>query len=100
MTKALTIRTDDETLQQLERLAAQQDRSRNYVANLALKAYVERGQATSTDFEGTGYVFEQASDLKSRYWVEDDAEAFLTFLREEREQSLHDDAERDLFDEA
>ena len=100
MTKALTIRTDDATLEELERIAAQQDRSRNYVANLALKAYVESGQAEPKESDATGYVFERAADLRSRYWDEDDAEAFLTFLREEREQSLHDDTERGTFDEA
>ena len=100
MTKALTIRTDDETLKELERIAAQQDRSRNYVANLALKAYVEGGQTEGRESDTTGYVFEHAADLRSRYWDEDDTEAFLSFLREEREQSLRDDTERGTLDEA
>lgn len=93
MTQALTIRTDKETLDELERLAQLQDRSKNYVANQALKAYLggKVGEA-----QHSSYTFQNPADLKSRYWSEDDGEAFLDFLAEERAQSLKDDAERDL----
>lgn len=92
MTKALTIRTDEDTLEKLERIARAQDRSRNYVANLAIKTYLKSSERT--ELTGSGFVFEDPADYRSRYWTEDDGEAFEAFLAEERAQSLKDDEAR------
>jgi predicted transcriptional regulator len=40
-TTAFTIRTSPETMQRLDQLAAQVDRSRNYLANQALEEFLE-----------------------------------------------------------
>ena len=40
-TAAFTIRTDPDTLQRLDQLAKQLDRSRNYLANQALEEFLE-----------------------------------------------------------
>ena len=40
-TAAFTIRTSPETMQRLDQLAAQTDRSRNYLANQALEEFLE-----------------------------------------------------------
>lgn len=39
-TKAITIRTEDETIAEIDGLARAMDRSRNYVVNQAMLAYV------------------------------------------------------------
>lgn len=41
MTAAFTIRLDDETLAKLDALAADTDRSRNWLATKAIESYVE-----------------------------------------------------------
>ena len=41
MADTITIRTDPETLQRLEKLAKATERSRNYLVNHALKAYLD-----------------------------------------------------------
>ena len=38
---SITVRTDSDTLQRLDRLAAELDRSRNHLVNQALKAYLD-----------------------------------------------------------
>lgn len=40
-TEAITIRTDHQTVERLDRLAKALDRSRNYVVKQALEAYLE-----------------------------------------------------------
>ena len=43
MTKgSITVRTDPETLERLDRLASALDRSRNYLVNQALRAYLDQ----------------------------------------------------------
>lgn len=44
-TKAITIRTEDETIDQIDSLAKAMDRSRNYVVNQAMLAYVANANA-------------------------------------------------------
>ena len=39
--EAFTVRTDDETLKQLDELASQLDRSRNYLVNQAIKEFLD-----------------------------------------------------------
>jgi predicted transcriptional regulator len=39
--EASTVRTDGETVKRLDRLAAQLDRSRNYLVNQAIQEYLE-----------------------------------------------------------
>ena len=41
MTKPVTFRVDDETLQEIDRLAALTDRSRNYILKAAVARYIE-----------------------------------------------------------
>lgn len=77
MSKAITIRTDDALFEKLDALARATDRSRNYLANEALKQYLHQGQ------EGiipTTPVAEHIEDYSSRFWQEDDTEAFLAYL--------------------
>jgi predicted transcriptional regulator len=40
-TEAFTVRADTETVKRLDELAAQMDRSRNYLVNQAIKEYLE-----------------------------------------------------------
>lgn len=40
-TEAFTVRTDPETAKRLDKLAAQLDRSRNYLVNQAIKEYLD-----------------------------------------------------------
>lgn len=40
-TEAFTVRADGETVKQLDELASQMDRSRNYLVNQAIKEYLE-----------------------------------------------------------
>ena len=88
MSKALTIRTDAATYERLEALSRASSRSRNSLANEALKANLTReGGQPSADVP----VIVGAEDLIGDYWPEDDTEAFLAYLEEERFASLATD---------
>ena len=91
MSKAITIRTDDALYEKLDALARATDRSRNYLANEALKAFLEKGSPTA-DVP----VVNNVEDLAGNFWPEDDSEAFLAFLSEERARSLEDERNREL----
>ena len=96
MTKAITIRADEETLEQLEDLARTSERSRNFLANQALKEFVER-QGTAVNAVPTGIpVAERLDDYRSSFWQEDDDDALNAYLTEERQRSLQADRLRDL----
>ena len=69
MSKAITIRTDDALYEKLDALAKKTERSRNYLANEALKQYLLR----QTDAKGalsTTPVAEYIEDYSSRFWQE------------------------------
>lgn len=92
MTKAITIRTDERTLERLEQLARASERSRNYLANQALKEFLEyHGNDSRTIGTGAAPVAERLEDYRSAFWREDDGEAFLAYLEEERRRSLQTD---------
>ena len=91
--KAITIRTDAATYERLEALARASSRSRNFLANEALKAYLSReGGQPSADVP----VVVSAEDLIGDFWPEDDSEAFLAYLEDERSASLEADRTRAL----
>jgi predicted transcriptional regulator len=96
VTRAITIRTDEETLERLEGLARASERSRNFLANQALKEFLERHGATGNAVQAGVPVAERLEDYRSAFWQEDDGEAFLTYLEEERKRSLQADRLRDL----
>jgi hypothetical protein len=96
MTKALTIRTDEETLERLDSLAERQKRSRNYLANQALQAYLRQPEGESATASAQQVpVASSLEELGSDVWLEEDTDDFLAYLKAERAQSLIDDAERD-----
>jgi hypothetical protein len=93
VTKALTIRTDEETLEQLENLAEHQKRSRNYLANQALQAYLRQSEGESAPARQVP-VATNLEELGADVWPEEDTDEFLAYLKAERAQSLIDDAKR------
>lgn len=82
--KAITIRTDERTFEQLERLACASERSRNYLANVALKEFLARHGGAGQARAGTLPVAERLDDYRSEFWHEDDSEAFLAYLADAR----------------
>lgn len=96
MSKAITIRTDDETFEQLETLARASERSRNYLANVALKEFLLRQAGAGQAAVGIAPVAESLDDYRSEFWREDDIEAFLAYLADERRRSLERDRVRAL----
>lgn len=96
MAKAITIRTDEETLEQLEDLARASERSRNFLASQALKEFLERHAAGVNAVQARVPVAERLEDYRSTFWQEDDDDAFLTYLQEERKRGLQMDRLRDL----
>lgn len=81
--KSLTLRTDDATFAELEALAARTNRSKNYLANEALKTYLDRGRIKAVE----GPVVTSPQDLAGDFWPEIDEDDFLAFLEAERERS-------------
>jgi predicted transcriptional regulator len=96
VTRAITIRTDEETLERLEGLARASERSRNFLANQALREFLERHGAAGDGVQAGVPVAERLEDYRSAFRQEDDGEAFLTYLEEERKRSLQVDRLRDL----
>lgn len=96
MAKAITIRTDEGTLEQLEDLARTSERSRNFLVNQALKEFLERQSEAGSAVRAGVPVAERLADYRSASWREDDGDAFLTYLDEERQRSLQTDRVRDL----
>jgi predicted DNA-binding protein len=97
MTKALTIRTDEETLERLDSLAERQKRSRNYLANQALQAYLYQVEGESASAMAKAQqvpAVASLEELASDAWPEEDTGDFLAYLKAEREQSLIDDTKR------
>lgn len=88
MAKSLTLRTDDKTFEELEALAERSSRSKNYIANEALKKYVGSN-------EGARPVVTSLEDLAGDFWPEDDSDDFLAFLKSERDESRNE-PEREL----
>ena len=89
MPKALTIRTDETTLDRLEALARATERSRNFHAREALRRYLEdhdTGSAPAKDRRDplAGPVAEDLDDYRSRFWTEDDLDELLAFLAAQR----------------
>jgi predicted transcriptional regulator len=89
MTKTLTIRTEDKILEQLDTLARKQQRSRNFVANQALKDYLAR--QTSQPEIAAIPIAERLEDYQCRFWSEDDTDDLMSFLEAERQRSLKDE---------
>lgn len=96
MNKAITIRTDERTFEKLEELAQASERSRNYLANQALREYLDRHTATHPAVPTGAPVAERMEDYRSAFWREEDGDAFLDYLQEERRRSLQNDRVRDL----
>jgi predicted transcriptional regulator len=96
VSKAITIRTDERTFEQLEDLARSSERSRNFLANQALKEFLERSSGPRGAVPSGIPVAERLEDYRSAFWREDDGEAFLAYLEEERQRSLRTDRVRDL----
>jgi predicted transcriptional regulator len=96
VSKAITIRTDEWTFGQLEELARASERSRNFLANQALKEFLERRSGGRGAAQDATPVAERLEDYRSAFWREDDDKAFLTYLEEERQRSLRADRVRDL----
>ena len=90
MARSLTLRTDEETFSNLEALATRTNRSKNYLANEALKKYL----GSDNDKE-LFRVVTKLEDLAGDFWPEDDTDEFLAFLEAERERSRNE-PERDL----
>lgn len=90
MSRAITIRTDEALYERLDAVARATDRSRNFLANQVLKEFLER-QGKAGPVPATIPVAERIEDYRSQFWQEDDTEAFLVYLEEERVQSLEDD---------
>lgn len=95
MSKAITIRTDEALYEQLDAVARATDRSKNFLANQALKEFLSR-QGKAEAVPTKALVAESIKDYRSQFWKEDDTEAFLAYLEEERTQSLEDDSTREL----
>lgn len=89
MPKALTIRTDEETLDRLEELARATERSRNFHAREALRRYLEdldAGPVRVADRRDplAAPVAQDFDDYRSRTWAEDDLDDLLAFLAAQR----------------
>ena len=84
MSKALTLRTDETLYKKLDALAKKTERSRNDLANEALRAFLNEPEKVSAATP----VVTSAEDLAGDFWEEDDTAAFLRYLSEERQQSL------------
>ena len=96
MTRPLTIRTDQATIAHLDAVAERRHRSRNYIANEALKRYLQTIDNEGSTPVSTIPVVTHLEDLSADVWPDEPLDAFLDFLQAERERSLADDAERDL----
>lgn len=88
MTKAITIRADERTLDQLEELARSTERSRNFLANQALKEYLERHSTEGRAPQVAAPKAVRLEDYRSAFWNEDDSDDFINYLEEERQRSL------------
>lgn len=88
---SLTIRADEEILNQLEELARDTNRSRNFHATQALKEYLLRRDSVGSPRAARVPIAECFSDYQSRLWVEDDTDDFIGFLRRERQSSRDKD---------
>ncbi len=97
MTKPLTIRTDDATLQQLDELAHQQHRSRNHLINQAIKAYTHQTTSATKLPASNIPVAQRLEDLGGDVWPKESSDDFLEHLKNERHASLMDDSERDAY---
>lgn len=86
MAKSLTLRTDDATFSALEERASHLQRSKNHLANEALKKYLGTDSAKE---QGKGVVT-KLEDLAGDFWPEDDTADFLAFLEAERERSRNE----------
>ncbi|HZJ11003.1 MAG TPA: ribbon-helix-helix domain-containing protein [Trueperaceae bacterium] len=91
MPKAITIRTDEETFEQLESLSRASERSRNYLANVALKEFLARQNGAGHATAGKVLVAERLEDFRSQFWREDDNDEFLAYLADGRRRSLERD---------
>lgn len=96
MSKAITIRTDERTFEKLEELAQASERSRNYLANQALREYLDRHATAHPAVPAGAPVAERLEDYRSAFVQEEDSDAFLDYLQEERRRSLLSDRVRDL----
>ncbi len=88
MPKAITIRTDDTTLDRLEAMARSSERSRNYLANLALQEFVARHDEAALCAPIAVPVAERLADYRSELWSDDDIKAFLAYLDDERQRDV------------
>ena len=70
-TKAITIRTEDETIAEIDGLARAMDRSRNYVVNQAMLAYVASAGAAPPEAVELSVVESAESDAEMRAIFED-----------------------------
>ena len=75
MPRSLTLRTDDETFSDLEELATRTKRSKNHLANEALKRYLG-----SDRDEVPVRVVTKLEDLAGDFWPEDDTDEFSSFF--------------------
>lgn len=91
MAKSLTVRADDDLVKELEALAQKSKRSKNYLANEALRHYLGLSETTTRAIP----VVTSLDDLAGDFWPEDDGEDFLAFLSAERQRS-RDELKRDL----
>lgn len=89
--KAITIRTDERTFDQLERLSRTSERSRNYLVNVALKEFVARHSGVGHGSGSAVPVAVRLEDYRSEYWLEDDSDALLAYLSDARQRSLERD---------
>lgn len=96
MTRAITIQTDEETLERLEDLARASERSRNFLANQALREFLERHDTTADSVPAEVPVAERLEDYRSAFWNEEDGKEFRSYLEEERKRSLKIDRLRSL----
>ena len=96
MTKAITIRADDRTLEQLEELARSTERSRNFLANQAIKEYLERHNPEGKAPQSEAPRAVRPEDYRSAFWSEDDSDEFISYLDKERQRSLQSGVLREL----
>lgn len=88
MTKAITIRTDEETLDQLEELARSTERSRNFLANQAIKEHLERHSPEGKAPQVEAPKAVRLEDYRIAFCTENDSEQLIEHLEEERQRSL------------
>lgn len=97
MNRAITIQTDHETLEALEHLARSSHLPADELAGQALREFIRRGGRTleqERELPRAG----RLEDYRSAFWQEDDEgpDAFLEYLRRERQLSVETDHDQRL----